>query len=327
MLGLTVAFTSVIDVAAADPSSAPPVEASAGPSLDQSAGLVHDVVGGLGFDRPAAWALRPSDVDMRYIRVLAFVGTAPSSAGCTTTPDTMTCGTDFALQPGTVSVAIEWVHGPPARRHPFDRAADPEPGTRVVFVDGMPAIRSGWPDHAPGADAPEMQLMVPFRDSIIGGTRFRARVQGPGADVLWQQVSAMLDSVHYEPALRPTEAMDAAAAAAAAARALDQLADGDRAYACFPREPGTSRKARVRKVPSYSRLRRAAPMTCTTTIEGMPLELWHMTLTQTWTDGPGRKAGALTTTVWVGLDGEPGWTMSGGSRTNRPPYWPRRPRP
>lgn len=344
VLGLGLVMVPAAGVTAAGPSpepssipsvgasAAPPVGVSAAPSVDPSlvpsmdppagatsAPLVHEVVEGLGFDHPADWVLRSSDTDMRYTRVIGFLGTAPSTAGCTTSGDTTTCRVDFALEPGTVSIALETVSGPPAVGDPFERAADPEPGTHVVLVDGMPAVRSDDPTPTNDIGLPEMSLMMPARDRTFGGTRFRARVQGPGQEVLARQVAAMFDSVHYEPALRPTDTMDDATAGAAAARALEVLTANDRAFRCFPHEPGTSRTARVRRMPFYSRLRRPVRVTCTTTIEGTAMELWRMTLTQSWTDGPGRTAGTITTTVWVGLDGEPGMSSGGGGD---PPYWP-----
>ena len=45
-------------------------------------------------------------------------------------------------------------------------------------------------------------------------TTVRAEVQGPGEDLLWAQVDDLLASVHYEPALQPTDRMDEAAGVA-----------------------------------------------------------------------------------------------------------------
>jgi hypothetical protein len=281
--------------------------------------VVHHRVGGLGFDHPASWTVRPSGVEMRTITVEEFIGTAPSTAWCNETVNAVTCEVDLALEPGTVSVVIEDVGGPPMP-DPFERAQDPPPGTAVVYVDGVPALLTRESDTFDPSASHAVSLFVPYPDRIIGGTRIRAEAEGPGEEVLWAQVDDLLASVHYEPALRSTDQMGDEAAAAAARQAIERLAESDPAFACFPRTPGASRSAVVRQLPFYSRLDRRLPVTCSTAIEGTPLELWKMALTSAWTAGPDRTAGSMTTTVWVGPDGDPGMTSGGGG--DDPPYWP-----
>ena len=157
---------------------------------------------------------------------------------------------------------------------PFERAEDPPPGTRVVDIDGVPAFLR--------READAIELFVPAPDDIFGGTRFRAGVLGPGEAAIWQQVEDLLASVHYEPPLQPTDRLGEEAAAAAARAVVEHKASQDGAYACFPRTPGRSRHAVVRRLPGYSRLHRKLPVTCSTEIEGTPLEVWKMTLTSSW---------------------------------------------
>ncbi len=291
------------------PTGAPSVTSEPSPEPSAEA-LVHHRVGRLGLDVPPEWTVRPADVLMRYTHVIEFIGTAPSTAGCTTEGDLTGCGVDLALEPGTVSVAVEEPGGPIRIDTPFERAEDPPPGTTVVDIDGVPAFLR--------READTIELFVPAPDDIFGGTRLRAGVLGPGEEALWQQVEDLLASVHYEPPLQPTDQLDVQAAAAAARAVVEHKASHDRAYACFPRTPGRSRHAVVRRLPGYSRLHRRLPVTCSTEIEGTPLEVWKMTLTSSWTDGPGRSAGSVSETVWIGPDGDYTTTSRGGD----PPYWP-----
>src|SRR5262249_10189626 len=143
-----------------------------------------------------------------------------------------------------------------------------------------------------------VSLFVPVPDRADSMFLIHAEAAAPGADVLMDQVDGLLASNHYEPALNATDGMDAAAAATAAKAALDRFGDSEE-YACFPREPGASRHATIRRLPGYSELRRPLPVTCSTKIEGMALELWKMTLTSAWKDGPGRTAASHSETLWV----------------------------
>ena len=309
-----VAPASGQEIETSGPSATPPGAApsvSSRPAPEPSAeALVHHRVGRLGLDVPAEWTVRPADVLMRSTHVIEFIGTAPSTAGCTTDGDLTRCGVDLALEPGTVSVAVEEPGGPVRIDTPFERAEDPPPGTTVVEIDGVPAFLT--------READAIELFVPAPDDIFGGTRFRAGVRGPGEAAIWQQVEDLLASVHYEPPLQPTDRLGEEAAAAAARAVVEHKASQDGAYACFPRTPGRSRHAVVRRLPGYSRLHRRLPVTCSTEIQGTPLEVWKMTLTSSWTDGPGRSAGSVAETVWIGPDGDYTTTSRGGD----PPYWP-----
>ena len=71
----------------------------------------------------------------------------------------------------------------------------------------------------------------------------------------------------------------------------------------------------------YSALRKPLPVTCTTEIEPVPIGLWKMTLTESWTAASDRSAGSLTTTIWLAPDGTPGET-DGGPAPSGIPYWP-----
>ena len=306
-----------------------PASATASPAPGSSPGptsiqpspvpVVHRRVGRVGFDYPASWTVRPSGVNMRYITVVEFIGTAPSTAGCTHTANSTSCGVDMALGPSTVSVLVEQFDGP-TMADPFTRAEHASGETSVVQIDGAPALLTRTPSATDPTETSAVTLTVPDPGQLFAATTVRAEVQGPGEDLLWAQVDDLLASVHYEPALQPTDRMDEAAGVTAAARAIERLAKGDPTFACFPRTPGTSRAATVRRLPFYTRLDRRLPVTCSTAIEGTSLELWKMSLTSAWTAGPDRTAGSMTTTVWVGLDGEPGMTSSG--EFDPPPYLP-----
>lgn len=282
--------------------------------------LAHFHAGRIGFDYPAGWSVRPSGLRMHYVTVVAFVGTAPSTASCTSpTPNSVTCRTDFALAPGTVGVEVETQDGPPVT-DPLTRAAHPEPGTQVVSIDGAPAFLSETPAAQVAPATRGLALEVPDPAVTYARTWLRAEIRGPGEDELVAQVQALFASVRYEPPLRPTSSLDAAAAAAASARAVAALAATDSAYACFPRVPGTSNHAVVRQLPFLSRLRKPLPVTCSTAIEGTPLELWRLRLTTAWVAARDRSAGTSTVIAWVGLDGNP--TETTGSGAASIPHWP-----
>jgi hypothetical protein len=251
------------------------------------------------------------------MRVIEFIGTAPSTAGCGTDQDLTRCGVDYWLGPGTVSVSVEEPGGPPMLDDAFERADDPPPGSTVVLIDGVPALLTREADSVDPTATRALVLRVPAPDHIFGVTRLRAEVRGPGEDLLLDQIEDLFASVHYEPALTATDLMDAGAAATAARKTIDRIADGP-GFACFPRVPGRSRRAVVRWLLGSYRLDRRLPVTCSTAIEGTPLELWRMTLTSSWTKGPGRSAGSMAETVWIGLDGE----YMTIRRSGDPPYWP-----
>jgi hypothetical protein len=295
---------------------------ASGPSSPAStAGLAHYEVSDIGFDYPASWAVRPSDADFHYSKALAFVGTAPSSAACAFAPDSGPCFIDYALGAGQVSIMIESSDGPP-HADPLARAKNPPAGTSIVSIDGVPGfLTDPMQGEAAGATY-ESWLEVPDLTYTIASTTLHAAIRGPGEEPLIAQVRALFESIHYEPAIRPTDQATGDAAEFATAKAMAALKSNDPAYDCFPTMPGTSRKDVIRQLPMHSPLMKDLPVTCSTTTEGTPLELWRMTLTIAWTVAGDRSAGSSITTVWVSLEGQAGETSSSASKN--PPYWPAR---
>jgi hypothetical protein len=127
-------------VAAAQPPSARPPSSSEAPTTDESGQLVHHRVGRLGLDHPVDWIIRPSGLHLRHLTVIEFIGTAPSAAACTEVGNGMHCEVDLALEPGTVSILIGELGGPPGLQDMFERVKDPPPGASVVTIDGVPAL-------------------------------------------------------------------------------------------------------------------------------------------------------------------------------------------
>jgi hypothetical protein len=263
--------------------------------------------------------VQPSDADFHYSRALAFVGTAKSSAACAFSSNSGPCFIDFALGVGQVSIMIESQDGPPHEDN-LARATHPRPGTSIVSVDGVPGFLTDPIQAQVSGATYESRFDVPDRIDTMATTSLHAAIRGPGEESLIAQVRALFASIHYEPAIHPTGKMTAEDAAAATASAMTDLLRNDSAYDCFPTTPGTSRRAIVTRLPTYSPLKKELPVKCSTTIEGTPLELWRMTLTIAWTEAVDRSAGSLTTTVWVNLDGQT--TETSSAATSNPPYWP-----
>ena len=189
-----------------------------------------------------------------------------------------------------------------------------------MSIGGTPAFLTETAGTQDATAVREIALEVPDPAVTYTRTWLRAEIRGPGEDDLVAQVRALLASVRYEPALRSTSNLGAAAAAAAAARAVVRLAANDAAFGCFPRTPGASNRAVVRRLPFVSPLRKPLPVTCSTAIDGTPLELWRLRLTISWSAASDRSAGTTTVIAWAGLDGSP--TETTGSWPGTIPYSP-----
>jgi len=290
----------------AQPGIQPGAVPSPAPSSPPAA-LAHLVADRIGFDYPAAWTQRtPPPGAAPPFGGLTFIGTAPSTGGCRSTgPNSSTCGPDFQLTPGSVSVAVYWQDGPMVI-DPFAPVSDPGPGTHRVMIDNVPATLTDVHASPFATGAREILLTLPGPTFTAPPIFVRAETMGPSDDVLGAQVAALLASVHYEPALHPTASMDAAAATTAAAVAVSKLRSdfaGTGGLPCFAM-PGTPVSSAVLDtVPAGPELLKPLPVTCSTAIEGTAVEVWKFIVAISWTAAADRAAGSAELLTWVGLDG------------------------
>jgi hypothetical protein len=240
---------------------------------------------------------------------LTFVGTASSTAECTTASNTTTCGPDFHLTPGSISVAVYWQDGPMVI-DPFAPVAEPGPNDRRVMIDGVPAILSAVHPSGLAGGGEEISLELAGPSLTAPPIFVLAELEGPPEEGLVAQVNAVLASVHYEPALHPTASMDAAAAHAAAAAAVGKLTSdasgaggAGGALPCFQLPGDADRSTVLTEVPYGPTLTKPLPVTCSTAIEGTSVEVWKFVVTISWAAAADRKAGSADILTWVSLDG------------------------
>jgi hypothetical protein len=237
---------------------------------------------------------------------LTFVGTAPSTGGCRSTgPNSTTCGPDFALAPGLITVAVYWLDGP-MTIDPFAAASDLGRDGRFVTVDGVPAVRTSVDVSRYNASFHEVTLALPGPTMTAPPIHVDVEFMGPPEDALLAQGEAVLDSVHYEPRPHPTSAMDATAATAAASAAVKRLkesAPSTGAEPCFQLPGQPARSVVLTADPFGQSLSKPLPVTCSTAIEGTSIEVWKFVLTITWQAAPDRKSGSADLLTWVGTDG------------------------
>lgn len=277
-------------------------------------GLAHYTAHGISFDYPAHWRLLEQDLHTRTSTVVAFVGTAPAQSGCLTTGNMTTCGTDWRLQPGTVSVRLTLEGGGPVQDPVFERPLGD--GAQRLEIDGLPAIFARGEKVANADISLRWTLSMP--ESMHDSYGLTAAIRGPGVDEMFAQLQDLVSSIRYDPPVTRLE--DGPARDAAVARALNTLAASDPSFECFPRVAGESRQAVIREVPFHAPLRRPLPVRCSTDVEATPLAMWRLTLTIAWDAADDRQAGMIITRVWVTAHGEPGTSEGEGSDTL--PYWP-----
>jgi hypothetical protein len=258
---------------------------------------------GLVFDVPATWQVRIANVNMHYVTVQGFVGTAPSTAGCfpvappSGAVGATTCRADFNLGPGEVSIELLTQDGPP-RMAPIGDPASLGAGDQVVLINGVPALRDG-----------PRSLIVQSTADINQVYELRAEVMGPNADALWQQVAAAFDSVHYaeQPVLPDTSPANEARVLA---NALARFSASGPGYECFPAEPGGSRTARITQLPGMEAVAVPVNVVCRTEIQPTGA-FWKLTLTAAW-GAPGDPNASSQVSTYLLADGTPTW-YSGAS--------------
>jgi hypothetical protein len=268
-------------------SNGPPSDGTVGP-------LTHWDGGGLAFAYPASWSAKP-DVGVTSNVVL---WTGRGLVDCTApTPGAVQCG-PRPVDPGQVIVEVSkyFAGAPLAIIDPTDPSAL-TPGEKYVTVGGLPAVLQDVSPDSNSRTTLDWQLSVPgqlyYRYSI------HAEFKNPGVDQMRAQVEALVASVRYDP---PAPVLGSANGPPFAARWLDQTRTSDPAFACFPDVPGQIATATVTRMP-FAQLVKPLPVTCGTAVEPVPIGLWRIVLTESWTADSDRTAGTLTTTVWLNPDG------------------------
>jgi hypothetical protein len=284
-------------------------------------GLSHLAANRIGFDHPANWqqaTLPPGGVP--NFGGLTFVGTAPSTGGCHSTgTNSTTCSPDFALTPGTVSVAVYWLDGP-MTVDPFSATSQPAPDDLAITVDGVPALRSAIHRSNFQGGGQEETLTLPGPVFEAPPIFVVADFLGPGDDALRGAIDALFASVHYEPELTATAGMGTAAASRAAQAGIDKLREIDTTSGsgpCYRLPGGAVRAATLTAFPLGPALSKPLPVSCTTAIEGTPVEVWKFVVTYTWQAAADRVAGSASLLTWVSTAGD-AWPSE---RTgDEPPY-------
>jgi hypothetical protein len=256
-------------------------------SAEPAGSKLHVHFDGLVFDMPATWHIRQASVDEYGIKVDAFVGTAPSIAGCfgiafqSPAVGATSCSYDLRLGPGDVSIALEIGGGGPMRLAPIGDPTTLGPGHRVVTVDGVPAVRNDHVTTVPGAQR-AARMDVQDVSSVQQSWTLEAGVRDPGSDQLLAEVADVFASVHYatRPVLPDTSQ---ASERKVLATALGQLRTDDPGYACFPAQPGGTATATMSVLPGFGTPGTPIAVTCRTDLA--PLGgFWTLTLTVTWGD-------------------------------------------
>ena len=274
---------------------------------------VHVDAWGLAFDYPARWTIVRPTLNMRYISVLAFLGTGEGSQICTPTGVILQCYSNVHLGPGQVMVRLSETSTPVGG--PFD-AADVKwigPGEDLTTVGGLPATysestRTGWyqSDLA-------MVWILSAPGSIQERYEVDAYVRGPDVDVLRTEVNRLVASIRYDPGpvkLDPTDGPGVASGT------LAQLRASDPNGFCYPAEPGVS--SQVMEAIFGVRLTKPLPVTCEVRIEPY-VGLWKLTIGVSWDAAPDRSAGSYTVKLYLTPGGQQTWSEATGSPV---PYWP-----
>jgi hypothetical protein len=243
--------------------------------------------GNIVLDYPASWDVFHYEVVSSFTSIVAYLGSVEVRDPCVRTPNSVSCGAAYDLDPGTVVVTIT------AASFPGRTALDnPAPGARHMEVGGLPGLREqALPFPGVGADQ-SIEWRFARPDSIHNWYVVRADVRGPGTDAMLGQVQAMIDTLRWDPPLEPLDVgpLGRASAIASVGRYLDRVADDDATWSCFPRGPG-ARVAEIRREPSGPALSQPLTVRCSLAIEPSEFERWKVTLRIEWGLAGGQPSG------------------------------------
>jgi hypothetical protein len=256
----------------------------------------HFAEAGLAFDYPAGWRAYHYELTSSFFSSIAYLGTVDVKDPCVREANGMTCGTGYALLPGTLVVDIQ------AASFPGFSILDVPAGARPITVDGLPGyVEDGEAVPATGATAVRT-WSIPRPGSIDNYVRITANVRAPNEEAMLGFVDGMVKGIRYEPPVTPLPAGHAAAVDAAAAYLKAAQVGSDPSWTCFP--PEGSRTMTVSSLPDGPPLERPREATCTTTIVATPMQVWRMTLEMRLSEHDPNGGWGTRMTGYVGPDGE-----------------------
>jgi hypothetical protein len=288
--------------------------------------------GGLRFEYPKEWNVYPSSMVGTMGSVFAVMGTADVGSCAGLGGIDPNCAFATPLGPGTLRLVV----GTGAM--PGYSILDHEPpGGWQLFVDGLPAyVEETGPNTADASDL-SLSWTIARPGSLDNVYTLEAALRGPGVVEMRAQLDALVASIRFDeqPVALPTGAGGEAAAAQAVRTALDSIDRSVREYwsdwyACFPREPNTSRDGVVHAGPGNVGGQLAEPLavTCTTSVTATAMQLWQVTLQASWPAGDGYPAGSAQEELYVTAHGETAgdWISDLGSDSPLA-VWPPTPSP
>jgi hypothetical protein len=259
--------------------------------------------GALAFDYPASWRVFHYDVVSSFTSVLAYLGTVEVADPCRRTANTVSCGSAFHLEPGTLVVTITAASFP--GRTALSGAG---PDAVRVEVGGLPGLRLAG-QAFPGVDADASVEWRFARPGLMDNWyEIRADLRGPGEAGLLLAVERMVDSVRFDPPVTPLDASPAGRAAALdeLGAFLDAQAADDATWDCFPRLPG-ARDAVISREPYGPELAVPLAVRCSTAIRSNEFQVWEVTLRIDWGLTPGDRIGHWQATLFGGRG--QGWNV------------------
>jgi len=280
-----------------------------GPADDEArAGTVTFHEGGLVFEAPAAWKVYRYENVSSFTSVVAYLATVEVPDPCIRGPNSISCGVGFRLEPGTLAVTIT------ASSFPGGTALDnPQADAVRIEVGGLPGLREAAPPFpGAGADA-SVEWRFARPGSINNWFLIRADVRGPGEEGLLAAVERMVQSVRFDPPLVPLDrsAVGRATALAAVSRFLDEQAEEDPTWACFPRTEGT-RIGEITREPNGPALAAPLAVKCSTAIRPTEFEMWEVTLRIDWGRAGGQAPGRWKALLY-GTGDDLGWSLQAES--------------
>ena len=242
----------------------------------------------LVMEYPASWRSLPiGGGSSRATRLGALVSFDPGTCTDACDPDSI------PLPPSAAALTVTLVANVPLTPDTFV----PTPG---IAVAGMPAERVAGSTVGSGDDVTTWTLPAP--EEFGAFYVLRARVRGPGAATLIEEVESIVNSAKLVPPMSDVTHLGAEAEVRIVATAIGSLAERSTAYDCFPREHGQAPGV-VTMSPERAALSQPLDVTCRTSWTATKVGLLRLSLVMSWEAGTSRGAGEHETLVWLRADG------------------------
>jgi hypothetical protein len=285
-------------IAACGPAPSPVPWPSPVGSAPAPGGLARFAEGGLTFDYPASWRESHHENLSSFTSVIAYLATVDVHDPCVRTPDSMTCGAAYRLEPGTLAVTVG------TGSFPGFNILEVPTGAKALTAGGLPGyVQDAEPSAETGATASRTWTLA-MPGSVDNYFSIRADAREPGTEAAFAQVDELVASLAYDPPVVPLPSGEGAADAAVRS-ALDEMIRSEPAYACFP--TSGSRRSVVSALPGMGLLAAPQVATCSTAIEATPLQLWRVHLVARLSERDSQAARGDDIVMMVTPDGQPGW--------------------